>query len=226
MIHLFLRSLLIYLFIVAVTRLCGKAQVGQMTPVELVFSLLVADIAATPMESDAVPLLHGFLPILGLLLGQMTLSVLTMKSPRLRRLFTGEPTVVIFHGKWSQRALRDQRMTADELLEELRIQGYMDPSEINIAILETSGDLSVFPYAQYAPLTAQDADCAPPESGMAYHLITDGIRNEANLTARGHNRPWLDRILHQNGVKSPAEAFLLTVNEQGGVFFQKKEGGR
>lgn len=222
MINIFIRACIIYVLVVVVTRVSGKVEVGQMKPSELVFSLLIADLAATPLANDNVPLLHGLLPILALLLGQMTFAVLTLKSRKMRALLVGRPAILIRHGKIDEAELSRQRFCVDDLLEQLRISGYSSVSQIDTAILEPSGDLSVFPWKKDAPPAAQDLQLSLPESGICFTLITDGHLSHSNLRKSGHDLNWLAKILRQNGVRSPQETLLLTVDEAGAVAFQKR----
>ena len=129
----------------------GKRQVGELEPSELVLSLIIADLASVPMQDYGIPLLTGVVPILTLLSLTMILSVLTMKSVRFRALLCGRPSIVIQNGSLDQREMARNRLTLDELLEELRGKGYTDLSAVKYAILETNGQLSVLPYANQKP---------------------------------------------------------------------------
>ena len=125
-----IRTIILYLLIIAGIRLMGKRQVGELEPSELVLSLIIADLAAVPMQDFGIPLLTGIVPILTLLSLTMILSVLTMKSTRFRTLMCGRPSVIIRKGKIDQGEMRRNRLTVDELLEELRAQGYAGPAGI------------------------------------------------------------------------------------------------
>ena len=149
------RTLILYILIIVGIRLMGKRQVGELEPSELVLSLIIADLASVPMQDFGIPLLAGVVPILALLAMTMILSVLTMRSVRFRALLCGRPSIIIREGKVDQREMARNRLTVDELLEELRGQGYTDPSAVKYAILETNGQLSVLPFAAQKPPTAQ-----------------------------------------------------------------------
>ena len=151
----FFRTIILYILIIAGVRLMGKRQVGELEPSELVLSLIIADLASVPMQDYGIPLLTGVVPILTLLSLTMILSVLTMKSVTFRALLCGRPSVVIQNGMVNQREMAKNRLTVDELLEELRIKGYTDISQIKYAILETNGQLSVLPYANQKPPAAR-----------------------------------------------------------------------
>lgn len=222
MVNIFFRAFIIYIFVVAVMRLSGKVEVGQMTPAELVFSLLIADLAATPLADDSIPLLHGLMPILALLVGQMLLSVLTLKSRAMRSLLVGRPSVVVRHGKIDEMELARQRLCVDDLLEQIRIAGYSDLTQVETAIFEPSGDLSVFPKKSAAPPGAQELGLSPKETGLAVTIVADGCLSPESLQKSGHDERWLQKILSQNGVSAPQDVLVLSVDEAGTVFFQKR----
>ena len=218
-----LRTIILYILIIAGVRLMGKRQVGELEPSELVLSLIIADLASVPMQDYGIPLLAGVVPILTLLSLTMILSVLTMKSVRFRALLCGRPSMVIQNGVVDQREMARNRLTIDELLEELRIQGYTDLSTVKYAILETNGQLSVLPYANQKPATARDMKVSVEEGGLPRVVVSDGRLLEQNLKALGHDRPWLDRQLSQRGCRDVSKVFLLLVDEADAVYFVEKE---
>ena len=160
-----LRTIILYLLIIVGIRLMGKRQVGELEPSELVLSLIIADLASVPMQDYGIPLLTGVVPILTLLCLTMILSVLTMKWVGFRALICGRPSVVIRDGVLDQREMARNRLTVDELLEELRCQGYTDLQTVKYAILETNGKLSVLPRAQDRPPTARQLKVTVQEGG-------------------------------------------------------------
>ena len=218
-----LRTIILYILIIAGVRLMGKRQVGELEPSELVLSLIIADLASVPMQDYGIPLLTGIVPILTLLSVTMILSVLTMKSVRFRALLCGRPSVVVRNGAVDQREMAKNRLTVDELLEELRIQGYTDLSTVKYAILETNGQLSVLPYANQKPPTARDMKVSVEEGGLPRVVVSDGKLLERSLKALGHDRSWLDRQLAQRGCKDVSKVFLLLVDEGDAVYFAEKE---
>ena len=219
-----LRTIILYILIIAGVRLMGKRQVGELEPSELVLSLIIADLASGPMQDYGIPLLTGIVPILTLLSVTMILSVLTMKSVRFRALLCGKPSVVVRNGAVDQREMAKNRLTVDELLEELRIQGYTDLSVVKYAILETNGQLSVLPYANQKPPTARDMKVSVEEGGLPRVVVSDGKLLERNLKALGRDRSWLDRQLTQRGCKDVSKVFLLLVDEGDAVYFAEKDG--
>ena len=218
-----MRTIILYILIIAGVRLMGKRQVGELEPSELVLSLIIADLASVPMQDYGIPLLAGVVPILTLLAVTMILSVLTMKSVKFRALLCGRPSIIVRNGTLDQGEMAKTRLTLDELLEELRCKGYTDLSQIKYAILETNGLLSVLPYANQKPPTARDLKVSVEEGGLPRVVVSDGRLLEHNLKALGHDRPWLDKQLTQRGCRDISQVFLLLVDETDAVYFAKKE---
>ena len=219
----FVRTIILYLLIIAGIRLMGKRQVGELEPSELVLSLIIADLASVPMQDYGIPLLTGIIPILTLLSLTMILSVLTMKSIRFRALMCGRPSVVVRNGLVDQKEMRRNRLTVDELLEELRAKGYTDLATVQYAILETNGQLSVLPYANQKPPTAQQLGICPQEGSLPLVVISDGRLLEHNLKALGRDRVWLERQLKQRKCPDIQGVFLLIVDQSNGIYLARKE---
>lgn len=218
-----LRTMILYILIIAGVRLMGKRQVGELEPSELVLSLIIADLASVPMQDYGIPLLAGVVPILTLLAVTMILSVLTMKSVKFRAILCGRPSIIVRNGALEQKEMAKTRLTVDELLEELRCKGYTDLSQIKYAILETNGQLSVLPYANQKPPTARDMKVSVEEGGLPRVVVSDGRLLENNLKGLGHDRPWLDGQLKQRGCRDVADVFLLLVDETDAIYFARKE---
>ena len=222
-----IRTVALYLFIVVGIRLLGKHQIGQLEPSELVLTLIIADLASVPMQDNGIPLLSGLIPIVVLLALSSIISVLCTKSIRFRALLCGRPSVVVENGQVVEAELRKNRLTLDELMEELRIQGYTDFNSIKFALLETNGQLSVLPYEAEKPATAAQMGVTTQEAGLPVVLVSDGRLLEHNLKGRGYEDVWLEKQLASHGLTSPQQAFLLTVDETGTTYcVPKKEAGK
>lgn len=217
------RTIILYLIIIVGFRLLGKHQVSELEPAEFVLTLIIADIASVPMQDFGIPLLTGIVPIITLLCLSMILSVLTMKSLKLRALLAGTPSILIRDGTLDQKEMRRNRMTLDEVMEELRLQGYTDLAAIKYAILETNGQLSILPYAAEKPPAARALNVTVDDTGLPVVLINDGRLLSANLRQRGLNESWLRKRLEEQGVHSVREVFLLTVDGQNQTYFIRKE---
>ena len=223
MVIAFMRTLILYLLIILGIRLMGKRQVGELEPSELVLALIIADLAAVPMQDFGIPLLAGVIPIFTLLCVTMILSVLTMKSIRFRALICGRPSVIVADGKLRQREMYRNRFTLDELMEELRMQGVSDLTTVKYAILETNGRVSVLLKSEEMPVTAMQMQLHPQEPGLPVILINDGRLITHNLKGRGLDDNWLQKQLEAHHVRRPEQVFLLTVDETGTVYFVPKE---
>lgn len=224
MITAVIRTVILYLLIIVGIRLMGKRQIGQLEPSELVLSLLIADLAAVPMQDFGIPLIMGIIPILTLLCLSTILSVLTVKSIRFRALLCSRPSIVIQDGKILTREMVKNRFTVDELMEELRVAGVTDLSSVKYAVLETTGRISVVPKAEDRPVTIRDLDLTAEDAGMPVIVISDGRVLSKNLKIRNLSIDWLHAELLKRGVGDIRQVFLMTVDEVGGVYFAEKEG--
>ena len=224
MIVVLIRTVILYLLIIAGIRLLGKRQVGELEPSELVLSLIIADLAAVPMQDNGIPLLAGIIPIFTLLSVTTVLSILTMKSVRFRALICGRPSVIVADGKLRQREMRRNRFTVDELMEELRLQGIVDLNTVKYAILETNGHLSVLLRQSEHPVTAAQMGLSSSgDPGLPVILINDGRLIEHNLKGRGLDVNWLQKQLHHRHIKRYEDVFLLTVDENNNIYLVPKE---
>lgn len=218
------RTIILYLALMVGLRLLGKRQIGELEPSELVLTLIISDLAAVPMQDFGIPLINGLLPIVTLLCLSLLLSFLNLKSIRLRSLLCGRPTTIIRNGKLQQKEMAQNRLTVDELLEQLRGQGISDLSAVKYAILETSGKVSVFPYTKESPLTPAAAGMEVADDvSLPVLLINDGRLMERNLLASGHTRQWLASQLRQRGIASVDQVFLFTVDDGETVVCVPKE---
>ena len=215
MITALLRTVILYFLIMTGLRLMGKRQIGELEPSELVLTMMISDLATVPMQDFGIPLLAGVIPILTLLSLSMLLSQLSLLSLRFRELMCGTPSILIRNGKLQQDAMRKNRYTLDELLEQLRGQGYVSVDEVRWAVLENSGQLSILPWARQRPPTAE-------EDELPFILINDGRIVRRNLARSGRNEAWLQKELRRTG-HSAGEIFLLTVDGSGKVLCIPKE---
>ena len=220
-----IRTVVLYLFIIVGLRLLGKRQIGELEPAELTLALIIADLASVPMQDNGIPLLAGLIPIVVLLCVSTILSVLSTKSIRFRALLCGRPSIVVENGVVLEKELRKNRLTVDELMEELRLQGCPDFRDVKFAVLETNGMLSVLPYAAQQPLTPAQMNIEVEEPGLSIILISDGKVLSNNLKVRGYEQNWLRKQLVSHGLNSPRQVFLLTVDQLGNTYCVPK-GGR
>lgn len=217
----FIRTLLLYTALILVVRLMGKRQIGEMEPAEFVVTMLLANLAAVPMQDNAIPLLSGLVPILTVLGMELILAVLTMKSIPLRAFFCGKPSILIANGCIDQPALRSSRICLDELIEKLREKNVFDLNTVKYAILETDGQLSVMLNAKDAPASAKDAGIQATQTSLPYTIVSDGRLLSTNLALSGYDEKWLARQLEQHGCRRK-DVFLLTVDAAGKTVFVRR----
>ena len=218
----YLRTILLYLVLLVCIRLLGKRQIGQMEASEFVVAMLVADLASIPMQDVAIPLYTGLVPILTVLGAEMVLSALSLRSIRLRKILCGKPVILIENGRIIQNNLRRTRVNIDELMGQLRLKDILDVQTVQYAILETNGNLSVFPYpAEVAP-SAKDLSIHPKERFLPVTIVSDGHLMEENLAISGKDRQWLTKTLGDYRA-TVAGTWLLTVDKQGHIFWLGKE---
>ncbi len=222
MILSYIRTILLYLVLIAVIRLMGKRQIGQMEPAEFVVTMLVANLAAIPMQDGGIPLYSGIVPIVTVLGVELVLSGLSMRSVKLRRLLCGKPVILIENGCILQKNLRSTRVTLDELTELLREKDVLDISNVQYAILETNGNLSVFPFPKFRPASAMEAGIEAKKQSLPYTIIADGYFYRENLLLSGKNERWLRRTLREYNTTIDA-TWLLTVDGTGKVLWIEKE---
>lgn len=221
----FFRTVILYFILMVGLRLMGKRQIGELEPSELVLTLIISDLAAVPMQDFGIPLVNGVFPIVTLLCVSMLLSFFSLKSIRFRGLVCGYPTVIIRDGKVLQQNMARNRFTVDELLEQLRSQGYSDLTAVKYAVLETSGQVSVLPYTKDSPVTPQVMNLTSQDDvTLPVLVINDGHIMSENLSASGYDALWLDKQLKERRLTSPRQVFFMTVDETGAVTCVAKEG--
>ena len=212
MILSYVRTVILYLALIFSVRLMGKRQVGQMEPSEFVVTMLVANLASIPMQDEGIPLFSGIVPILTVLGVELVLSGLTLKSIFVRRLLCGKPVILIENGNILQKNLQKTRVTMDELTGHLREKDVLDISGVQFAILETNGNLSVFPYPKERPATAAEAGIQAKKQYLPITIIEDGYVSRENLQEAGKDTAWLEGILAQRKT-TRKQTLLLTVDK-------------
>ena len=224
MILAYLRTVVLYLLLLTVIRVMGKRQIGQMEPSEFVVTMLAANLAAIPMEDVGIPIYAGVVPMVTVLGVELLLSGISMGSIRFRRLLGGKPVILIENGKVIQQNLRRTRVTIDELMGHLREKDVLDLTTVQYAILETNGNLSVFPYPANLPANAKDAGIQAGKQYLPVTLIEDGVLLRDNLEKSGKDQDWLRRVLGEHRA-SLQGTWLLMVDASDRVVWLGKEPG-
>ena len=224
MILSYVRTVILYLALIISVRLMGKRQVGQMEPSEFVVTMLVANLASIPMQDEGIPLFSGIVPILTVLGVELVLSGLTLKSIFVRRMLCGKPVILIENGNILQKNLQKTRVTMDELTGHLREKDVLDISGVQFAILETNGNLSVFPYPKERPATAAEAGIQAKKQYLPITIIEDGYVSRENLQEAGKDTAWLEGILAQRKT-TRKQTLLLTVDKSDHIMWIPRGDG-
>ena len=224
MILSFFRTALLYILLIAVIRLMGKRQIGQMEPSEFVVTMLAANLAAIPMEDAGIPFYSGLVPILTVLGVELVLSGVSMSSIRFRRILCGKPVIMIENGRILRENLLKTRVTLDELTGHLREKDVLDLTTVQYAILETNGNLSVFLYPAESPASAKEAGIVPKPRYLPVTIIEDGVLMNENMEKAGKDEAWVRRVLGNHRASIPG-TWLLTVDREDHIFWLGKEQG-
>ena len=211
---LFYRTLLFYFALIAVIRLLGKRQVGQMEPSEFVVTMLMANLASVPLEDWSIPVWGGLVPMGIVFLCERLISLLCLKSIRLRRLLCGKPVLLGENGRLLEGNLRRTRVNLDELTGHLREQGVLAVEEVQFAILETNGSLTVFPYPP-----------KPQKQELPYTVISDGRILTENLHLLGRDEGWLQKKLRGKSM-TPEDVLLMTLTKSGKIALFPRSGNQ
>jgi uncharacterized membrane protein YcaP (DUF421 family) len=200
----------------------GKREIGQLQPFELAIAIMIADLASIPMTDSGIPITNGIISILGLLLMHLVISFLNVKSIKAREIICGKPTILIYRGKIDEKALKKERFTINELEERLRGNNVYNLGDVEYAILETSGQVTVIQKPEKRNTIPEDFNIIPDYEGIPYDLVVDGKIMEKNLQAIGKNYQWLKKQVEKFNMK-PEEALIVTYDAKGQIFCQKKE---
>lgn len=219
-----IRTIILYILVVITMRLMGKRQIGELQPFELVITIMISELAALPMQDTRLPLVHGVIPILTLLILQVIFSELQIKSNKIKNLIDGKPSLLVKNGRINMEELKKQRLGVSELLEELRIQGYLDIEQVAFAIIETDGQMSVIPKPEYANVTPKDLKIKCNELTLPAVLITDGKIHKEILQAINQDKSWLMKKLKDNNISSEKDVLIALINSNGEFFYQLKSG--
>ena len=220
----FFRSIALYIIVLIVMRLMGKREIGQLQPFELAISIMIADLASIPMTDPGIPIFNGIIPILGLLVMHLLISMINLKSSKAREIICGRPSILIYRGKINENNLKKERFTINELEERLRGNNVINLGDVEYAILETSGQVTVIQKPDKRNTIPQDFNIMPEYEGIPYDLVIDGKVMKENLRAIGKEYNWLKKQVEKFNMK-PEEALVVTIDGKGQIFCQKKEKG-
>ena len=218
-----LRTLILYCAVICAVRLMGKRQIGELDPSELVVTILVSDLAAVPMQDLGIPLLSGLVPIATLVVLEIFLSFAALKSRAFRRLLNGQPAIIIRRGQLDINKLRQMRLTTDEVIETLRKQNVAAVSDVKYGVIEPDGTLTVILKQPQQPVTAEMLGITPRDTGLPLVVVSDGRVVPRSLELLHLSPADIERRLKNQSI-AVEDVFLMTLDDCGNTFLQKKEG--
>ena len=225
MLIVFVRSLLLYTVLAITIRIMGKRQIGQLQPFEFVIAVLIAELAGIPMSDTDIPLANGLVAILTLMISQVTLAYITLKSNRARGIICGTPSILIEKGKIMEKEMRRLRYNINDLIEQLRLNGYPNIADVDFAILETDGQLSVIPKPAKRPVVAEDLNITSRYEGLPLSVVLDGHILKNDLKKLGLTEEWLIEQLKRAGFQDTSQVLFACIDDSGQLFIQGKQKG-
>lgn len=223
MLVLVVRTLILYGIVIAAMRVMGKRQLGELQPSELVVAIMISDLASVPMQAIDLPLLSGIIPVLTLLVAEITMSFLSLKSKKMRKFLSGEPSIVIYDGHINEGELARLRFNINDLLEELRINNCHDVSDVEVAVVETSGKLSIIPKDSARSVTVEDINLKNVRhDGLPCTIVSDGTLNEHELKRAKKDYNWFEKEIKKRGINSISEIFIASLDAEDELFIQLK----
>lgn len=224
MFNVIIKTAFLYFFAMLVIRLMGKRQAGELQPFELIIAVMIAEVAATPMDGPGVPITYGIVPVVVLLVLHNVIAYISVKSDKLRAFFSGKPSIVIHKGIICREELKKLSYNLNDLIEQLRNKDVINISDVHYAVLETNGELSVMLKPEKRPLTPEDMNIVPQNPGFCYDVILDGKLKPKNLERLGFTENQLAHILKNHNFKRVSDVFLAMADETGSVLFQDYRG--
>lgn len=222
MIITFIRTIILYILVLLVMRMMGKREIGQLQPFELAISIMIADLASVPMADVGIPIFDGIIPILALLVMHLVISSVNLRSIKIRKIICGKPRILVYRGKIDEKALKKEKLTVNELQERLRGNNVFNLSDVEYAILETSGQITVIQKPNKRGTIPEDFGIMPEYEGMTYDLIVDGKIMYENLKKLGKDNIWLEKEAKKFKI-NPQDVLLMTIDGKQEIFCQAKE---
>ncbi|MDD4658102.1 MAG: DUF421 domain-containing protein [Eubacteriales bacterium] len=219
---IFGRTVFLYLAVLVLMRIMGKREVGQLSLFDLVVAIMIAELAAIPLSETSIPIAHGILPIVTLVMLQMSLAFITLKSQTARKVIEGTPSIIIEQGRILEEEMRRLRYNVDDMMSQMREQGIYRIEEVEYAMLETNGKLSIILKADKRPVIPSDLGLTPPYEGLPIPLISDGRVHQENLALAKKNIAWLEQTLASQHKCGIAGVLYATLDPQGKLIVYKK----
>lgn len=223
MVIIAIRTFILYSFVIMALRLMGKREIGQLQPFELVVILMISDMAAIPSEDVGIPLISGIIPIMILVFISISLSFLELKSERARDILNGTPSILIERGRIVEHELVRNRLPLTDLVEELRMRSIPNIADVEFAILETNGQISVLPKSTKRPVTPEDLKLQPAYEGLPIVFIMDGRLQKDAFASLGKSQAWLDNEIKKHQLNNIEEVLFASLDSSGSLYLQVKD---
>lgn len=224
MANVFLRTVILYVFVLVIMRITGKRQIGQLELTEFVTAFMISEYATQPVSNSAIPLLYGVIPCVALVSLEVFFSFINIKSRFFKRFTTGNALALIRKGKIDRNQMENARISFDELTSAMRLSGLSSLSDVEYAFLEPNGTISIIPKARSAPPSANDLNTAVSECGVEHSVITDGKLNAKELPAACEDKEEIYGILSENGFESEKDVLYMGIDDAKNVYIVKKDG--
>ncbi len=221
----YIRTLILYVLVAVAMRLMGKKQIGQLQPSEFVITLMLSELATFPIQDTAIPLFYGILPILTLFSLEIIVSFILLKSNKARSILEGDAAIIIKHGVLQKANMEKMRYNINDVMEELRLKGISDIREVEYAILETNGNLSVIQAAASRPVCADDLKIKLRNDPFYFPVVCGGEFDIHGLRRTGLTEEKVKKYLRDKGIKDIKQVFYAAADENGGLYAQL-EGGK
>lgn len=215
-----IRTIILYILVITSMRIMGKKQIGELEPFELAITIMISELASLPMQDNRVPLINGIIPIITLVLLQVIFSTIQLKSESFRKLVNSTPSILIRKGKFNIEELKRQQFNINDLMEELRLGGYFNPSDVEYAILETSGKISIIPKTELNPVTKKDMNILSVQDKIPVTIILDGKVNVPNLKLIKKDLNWLKMNINAYNIGNFEDVFIALIDSQGKFYCQ------
>lgn len=220
---LFIRTIIIYALVIFALRIMGKRQIGELQPSELVVAIMISDLATMPMSDVSIPLVYGIVPIFTLVICEILISFLSLKSERIRVFLSGSPQILMRNGKIQKKELLHARVNIDDLMEELRKAGYFSLSDVDTVVLETGGNITVVPTKEAAMPSNKDLGIETFQQNISYILVADGKIRYSELKHSGRDENWIKSTIKKQGISKVEDVFILSEDGGKNVYIQRKD---
>lgn len=223
MLVLVVRTLILYGMVILAMRIMGKRQLGELQPSELVVAIMISDLASVPMQAIDIPLLSGIVPVMTLIVAEVMMSYASLKSKKMRKFLSGEPSIVIYDGHINEGELARLRFNINDLLEELRLNGCHDVSDVAVAVIETSGKLSVISKDTARAVTVEDMKLNNVRhDGLPCTIVSDGTLNNYELLRADKDYKWFENEMKKRGISDIRDIFIASLDAEEELFIQLK----